>query len=76
MIKRAVKTLHLQEEAEYEDEGDYPAEEAEPSSEAPPSSTEGKKLVGGGVRPFRSNADLLESLKRRRQQAAEGTVIK
>ncbi|KOB73562.1 Uncharacterized protein OBRU01_09698 [Operophtera brumata] len=44
---------------------------AEPSSEAPPSSTEGKKLVAGGVRPFRSNTDLLETLKKRRQQVAE-----
>ncbi|CAG9137430.1 unnamed protein product [Plutella xylostella] len=62
-----------QEEAEYEDEAEYPAEEApEPSSEAPPSSTEGKKL--GGVRPFRSNTDLLETLKRRRQQAAEAKL--
>ncbi|XP_048488598.1 skin secretory protein xP2 [Plutella xylostella] len=62
-----------QEEAEYEDEAEYPAEESpEPSSEAPPSSTEGKKL--GGVRPFRSNTDLLETLKRRRQQAAEAKL--
>ncbi|KAL0902660.1 hypothetical protein ABMA27_000482 [Loxostege sticticalis] len=59
-----------QEEAEYEDE-DYAVEEQEPSTEAPPSSTEGKKLVGNGVRPFRSNTDLLETLKRRRAQAAE-----
>lgn len=65
----------LFQEEEY-DEGDYPAEESqEPSTEAPPSSTEGKKLVAGGVRPFRSNTDLLETLKRRRAQAAEGIVI-
>lgn len=65
----------FQEEVEYEDEGDYPAEgEAqEPSTEAAPSSTEGKKLVGGlAIRPFRSNTDLLEALKRRRAQAAGG----
>lgn len=62
---------------EYEDEAEYPAEgEAlEPSTEAPPSSTEGKKLLGGGVRPFRSNTDLLETLKRRRAQAAEGNHL-
>ncbi|XP_028042749.1 uncharacterized protein LOC114252485 [Bombyx mandarina] len=63
-----------QEYAEYEDEGDYPAdgEAAEPSTEAaPPSSTEGKKLIAGGVRPFRSNNDLLEILKKKRAQAAE-----
>lgn len=66
----------MQEEVEYEDEGDYPAEgEAqEPSTEAAPSSTEGKKLVAGGIRPFRSNTDLLEALKRRRLQAAEGNI--
>ncbi|XP_013184838.2 uncharacterized protein LOC106130531 [Amyelois transitella] len=63
-----------QEEAEYDE--DYPAEgeHQEPSTEAPPSSTEGKKLVAGGVRPFRSNTDLLETLKRRRAQAAEAKL--
>ncbi|XP_041987329.1 uncharacterized protein LOC121739076 [Aricia agestis] len=61
-----------QEEAEYDDEGEYEQEEQhEASTEAPPSSTEGKKLVGNGVRPFRSNTDLLETLKRKRAQAAE-----
>ncbi|KAL4717509.1 hypothetical protein ACJJTC_000658 [Scirpophaga incertulas] len=62
-------TLPPQDEVEYEDEADYAEEGLEPSTEAPPSSTEGKKLVGSGVRPFRSNADLLETLKRRRAQA-------
>lgn len=66
--------MQLQEEVEYDDEAEYEAEEAEPSSEAPPSSTEGKKLVGAGVRPFRSNTDLLETLKKRRQQAVEGNT--
>ncbi|KAG6452225.1 uncharacterized protein LOC115444841 isoform X3 [Manduca sexta] len=68
-------TVAPQEDAEYDEEADYPAEgeSPEPSTEAPPpSSTEGKKLVAGGVRPFRSNTDLLETLKRRRAQAAEG----
>ncbi|KAJ0183711.1 hypothetical protein K1T71_000134 [Dendrolimus kikuchii] len=64
-----------QEDGDYEDEEDYPAEgeSPEPSTEAPaPSSTEpAKKLVAGGVRPFRSNTDLLETLKRRRAQVAE-----
>ncbi|XP_063394412.1 uncharacterized protein LOC134679435 isoform X4 [Cydia fagiglandana] len=60
-----------QEEAEYEDEEYAEGEQQEPSTEAPPSSTEGKKLVAGGVRPFRSNTDLLAALKRRRAQAAE-----
>ncbi|XP_028179213.1 predicted GPI-anchored protein 58 [Ostrinia furnacalis] len=70
--KPSTTTTPAPQEEEYEDEGDYPAEgEQEPSTEAPPSSTEGKKLVGGGVRPFRSNTDLLETLKRRRAQAAE-----
>ncbi|CAK1554813.1 unnamed protein product [Leptosia nina] len=69
-------TAAPQEEGDYEEEGDYPAEgEAqEPSTEAAPSSTEGKKLVAGGVRPFRSNTDLLEALKRRRAQAAEAKL--
>ncbi|VVC90697.1 uncharacterized protein LOC126978255 [Leptidea sinapis] len=69
-------TAAPQEEGDYEEEGDYPAEaEAqEPSTEAPPSSTEGKKLVAGGVRPFRSNTDLLAALKRRRAQVAEAKL--
>ncbi|CAH4038903.1 uncharacterized protein LOC123718976 isoform X1 [Pieris brassicae] len=69
-------TAAPEEEGDYDEEGDYPAEaEAnEPSTEAPPSSTEGKKLVAGGVRPFRSNTDLLAALKRRRAQAAEAKL--
>ncbi|XP_075991154.1 uncharacterized protein LOC142986521 isoform X2 [Anticarsia gemmatalis] len=65
-----------QEDAEYEDEGDYPAdaEGQEASTEAPTSTTEGKKLVGSGVRPFRSNTELLEILKRKRAQAAEAKL--
>ncbi|XP_061706898.1 treacle protein isoform X1 [Cydia pomonella] len=63
-----------QEEAEYEDEEYVEGEQQEPSTEAPPSSTEGKKLVAGGVRPFRSNTDLLAALKRRRAQAAEAKL--
>lgn len=70
------KPHYFQEEEEYEDEPEYQeGEPQEPSTEAPPSSTEGKKLVGNGVRPFRSNTDLLEALKRRRAQAAEGNII-
>lgn len=70
--KTTTTTPAPQEESEYEDEGDYQGEEPqELSTEAVPSSTEGKKLVGSGVRPFRSNTDLLEALKRRRQQVAE-----
>ncbi|KAF9413162.1 hypothetical protein HW555_008516 [Spodoptera exigua] len=64
------------EEAEYEDEGEF-SEEGEPqeaSTEAPSSTTEGKKLVGSGVRPFRSNTELLEILKRKRAQAAEAKL--
>ncbi|XP_034839745.1 uncharacterized protein [Maniola hyperantus] len=68
--QKTTTTTPAPDEAEYEDEGDYPAEEAqEPSTEAAPSSTEGKKLGGLPVRPFRSNTDLLEALKRRRAQA-------
>ncbi|XP_026731125.1 uncharacterized protein LOC113496178 isoform X2 [Trichoplusia ni] len=67
-----------QDDVEYEEEGDYAAEgEAqEPSTEAPTSTTEGKKLVGSGVRPFRSNTELLEILKKKRAQAAEDTKSK
>ncbi|CAG4962084.1 unnamed protein product [Parnassius apollo] len=68
-------TAAPQEEGEYEDDAEYSEEEPqEPSTEAPTSSTEGKKLVQGGVRPFRSNTDLLEALKRRRAQAAEAKL--
>ncbi|CAK1588342.1 unnamed protein product [Parnassius mnemosyne] len=64
-----------QEEVEYEDDAEYPEEEPQdPSTEAPTSSTEGKKLVAGGVRPFRSNTELLAALKRRRAQAAEAKL--
>ncbi|XP_026497095.1 uncharacterized protein LOC113401398 [Vanessa tameamea] len=70
--KTTTTTAAPQEEEEYEDEAEYPEGEAqEPSTETPPSSTEGKKLVGNGIRPFRSNTDLLEALKRRRAQVAE-----
>ncbi|XP_073951902.1 uncharacterized protein [Choristoneura fumiferana] len=67
-------TAAPQEEVEYEDEEYAEGEQQEPSTEAPPSSTEGKKLVAGGVRPFRSNTDLLAALKRRRAQAAEAKL--
>ncbi|KPI91845.1 hypothetical protein RR46_08271 [Papilio xuthus] len=64
-----------QDDVEYEDDAEYAEGDAqEPSTEAPPSSTEGKKLVTGGVRPFRSNTDLLEALKRRRAQVAEAKI--
>ncbi|XP_013145872.1 PREDICTED: uncharacterized protein LOC106109022 isoform X1 [Papilio polytes] len=64
-----------QDDVEYEDDAEYADGDAqEPSTEAPPSSTEGKKLVSGGVRPFRSNTDLLEALKRRRAQVAEAKI--
>ncbi|CAH2103365.1 unnamed protein product [Euphydryas editha] len=73
--KTTTTTPAPQEEEEYEDEAEYQeGEPQEPSTEAPPSSTEGKKLVGNGVRPFRSNTDLLEALKRRRAQAAEAKI--
>lgn len=62
-------------DAEYADEEDYVNEDEspEPATEAaaPPSTEPPKKLVAGGVRPFRSNTDLLETLKRRRAQVAE-----
>ncbi|XP_059059844.1 uncharacterized protein LOC131853065 [Achroia grisella] len=65
-------TTQAPQEEEYDE--DYAEGESEPSTQAPPSSTEGKKLIGGGVRPFRSNTDLLEILKRKRAQAAEAKL--
>ncbi|KAF9804741.1 hypothetical protein SFRURICE_007644 [Spodoptera frugiperda] len=69
-------TAAPQEEGDYEEEGEYPeeGEQQEASTEAPTSTTEGKKLVGNGVRPFRSNTELLEILKRKRAQAAEAKL--
>ncbi|XP_050560547.1 uncharacterized protein LOC118276446 isoform X2 [Spodoptera frugiperda] len=71
-------TAAPQEEGDYEEEGEYPeeGEQQEASTEAPTSTTEGKKLVGNGVRPFRSNTELLEILKRKRAQAAEDNKSK
>lgn len=50
---------------EGEAEGDFIDENAEASSAKP---TEAPKKLGQGARPFRSNQDLLEALKRRREQ--------
>ncbi|KAL1454953.1 hypothetical protein WDU94_009080 [Cyamophila willieti] len=60
-----------QEEGQLEDypeggeEGDFVDENVEASSAKP---TEAPKKLGQGARPFRSNQDLLETLKRRREQ--------
>lgn len=48
-----------------EEEGDFVDENVEASSAKP---TEAPKKIGQSARPFRSNQDLLESLKRRREQ--------
>ncbi|KAI5699639.1 basic salivary proline-rich protein 2 isoform X1 [Diaphorina citri] len=50
---------------EGEQEGDYIDSNVEASSAKP---TEAPKKIGQGARPFRSNQDLLEALKRRREQ--------
>ncbi|XP_075213009.1 uncharacterized protein LOC142319522 [Lycorma delicatula] len=56
---------------------DEPVDEELAGEEQPTTTTEAPKkfLKGGVVRPFRSNTDLIETLKRRRQQATQqGTV--
>jgi len=63
-----------------EAEGDFeedPAEGAAEEGAADVSSTTEapRKKVGGVVRPFRSNHDLIEALKRRRQQASAGAPL-
>ncbi|KAK4879858.1 hypothetical protein RN001_008004 [Aquatica leii] len=55
------------EEEDSVDEEEEPIEEVQPETS---STTEaGRRLKGGVVRPFRSNQDLLETLKKRREQA-------
>lgn len=61
----------IEQPAEAEEEGDEEYEENADQQEeqAPTTTTESSKKVRGGVRPFRSNQDLLAALKRRRAQA-------
>ncbi|XP_076168779.1 uncharacterized protein LOC143147418 [Ptiloglossa arizonensis] len=55
----------LEDEEEPEEELD---ENQEQQEDVPTTTTESTKKVRGGVRPFRSNQDLLAALKRRRAQ--------
>lgn len=58
---------------EEEVEGEDAFEESQ-ENDAPTTTTEtAKKLRSGGVRPFRSNEDLLAALKRRRAQTGPGS---
>nr|KAF7407001.1 hypothetical protein H0235_014657 [Vespula pensylvanica] len=53
---------------EEEEEGEEPLEEIHEQEEIVTTTTESLKKVRGGVRPFRSNEDLIAALKRRRAQ--------
>ncbi|XP_015522661.1 uncharacterized protein LOC107226094 [Neodiprion lecontei] len=62
-----------------EEEGnpeDYEAENQEAEEEVQTTTTEAPKKVRGGVRPFRSNEDLLAALKRRRAQVVNTNSIR
>ncbi|KAG6802781.1 hypothetical protein HZU73_01616 [Apis mellifera caucasica] len=59
--------------AEAEEEEEEELEDNQEQEEAPTTTTESSKKVRGGVRPFRSNQDLLDALKRRRAQAGPTT---
>ncbi|XP_076652275.1 uncharacterized protein LOC143358752 isoform X2 [Halictus rubicundus] len=59
----------VEQPAEAEEEADEELEEnQDQQEEVPTTTTESSKIVRGGVRPFRSNQDLLAALKRRRAQ--------
>ncbi|XP_053982283.1 uncharacterized protein LOC128894289 [Hylaeus anthracinus] len=53
---------------EEEEEGEEELDENQEQDDVPTTTTESTKKVRGGVRPFRSNQDLLAALKRRRAQ--------
>ena len=72
----------VQQQPEEPAEGDYVEEEGAEGAEGGdgPSSTtteasKGKRVGNGVLRPFRSNQDLIETLKRRRQQASAGGPV-
>ncbi|XP_017761229.1 PREDICTED: uncharacterized protein LOC108551535 [Eufriesea mexicana] len=59
----------IEQPVEVEEEGEEELEDdQEQQEEVPTTTTESSKKVRGGVRPFRSNQDLLAALKRRRAQ--------
>ncbi|XP_076300244.1 uncharacterized protein LOC143218728 isoform X2 [Lasioglossum baleicum] len=57
----------VEQPAEAEEEVEL-EENQDQQEEVPTTTTESSKIVRGGVRPFRSNQDLLAALKRRRAQ--------
>ncbi|KOC67750.1 hypothetical protein WH47_11151, partial [Habropoda laboriosa] len=64
----------VEQPAELEEEGEEELdEEQEQQEEVLTTTTEASKKVRGGVRPFRSNQDLLAALKRRRAQVGPST---
>ncbi|XP_031830186.1 uncharacterized protein LOC116425956 [Nomia melanderi] len=66
---QATTAKPVEQPAEAEEEIDEELEEnSEQQEEVPTTTTESSKIVRGGVRPFRSNQDLLAALKRRRAQ--------
>ncbi|XP_015430542.1 PREDICTED: uncharacterized protein LOC107187061 [Dufourea novaeangliae] len=59
----------VEQPVEVEEEGEEELDEnAEQQEEVQTTTTESSKIVRGGIRPFRSNQDLLAALKRRRAQ--------
>ncbi|KAK1123866.1 hypothetical protein K0M31_008551 [Melipona bicolor] len=59
----------VEQPAEVEEEGEEELDDSQDQQEEiPTTTTESSKKVRGGVRPFRSNQDLLAALKRRRAQ--------
>nr|ATU82812.1 secreted hypothetical protein [Pristhesancus plagipennis] len=59
-------------EPEYEDVVYEDEEQADPATTTTSTEAPKKGIRGGVVRPFRSNTDLIEALKRRRAQASLG----
>ncbi|XP_046742802.1 uncharacterized protein LOC124409307 [Diprion similis] len=55
---------------------EYDAESEEAEEEVQTTTTEAPKKIRGGVRPFRSNEDLLAALKRRRAQVVNTNSIR
>lgn len=64
----------IEQPAEAEEEGEEELDEnLEQQEEVLTTTTEASKKVRGGVRPFRSNQDLLAALKRRRSQVGSSS---
>ncbi|XP_033327340.1 uncharacterized protein LOC117220954 isoform X2 [Megalopta genalis] len=65
---QATTAKPVEQPAEAEEEVDEELEENQEQEDVPTTTTESSKIVRSGVRPFRSNQDLLAALKRRRAQ--------